>query len=235
MKVTIETPELKVIDELLPEAQFEQVAHAVEAMEYRSTVPRTSIWRDCESENPMESVISMIWPSADLDVAECKEVIAKNGFAMRLYPTGMEVDQALAAIKSEANAIGGTLGKEGRDWVGFISHAYAYGSGTRADWHADATVYTGAFTYYVHRNWDTSWGGDLLVQSPCDSREVDRGIFVSPLPNRLVLLKGGTLHSVARISSEAGTNFRRSIAGFFVTPARAAEMMSSLLQTVEKS
>ena len=230
MKITIETPELKVIDELLPAAQFEQVAHAVEAMEYRSTVPRTSIWRDYPEENPLESTISMIWPSADLDVAECAEVIAKNGLAMRLYPTGLEVDPALAAIKSEASAIEGALGKEGRDWVGFISHTYAYGRGTRADWHADATVYTGAFTYYVHRSWDRSWGGDLLVQSPADSREVDRGIFVSPLPNRLVLLKGGTLHSVARISSEAGENFRRSIAGFFVTPARAAEMMSSLLQ-----
>jgi hypothetical protein len=228
VRTTIETPELKVIDDLLSASEFERVAQAVETLKYKSTIPQTSIWRPCEAENPLESVTSVIWPSGGLDIAECAHMVDET---MRFYPTGTDLDRALIAVKREATSIEETLGKEGKDWVGLIAYAYAYGSGTRADWHADAVSYTGAFTYYVHRSWNTSWGGDLLVQSPCESRDVDRGVFVSPLPNRLVLLKGGTLHSVARISSEAGANVRRTIAGFFVTPDRAAELISSVLQS----
>jgi hypothetical protein len=41
------------------------------------------------------------------------------------------------------------------------------------------------------------------------------GSFVFPRPNRLVVIKGGTAHAIAKIRPTAGSNVRASIGGFF--------------------
>ena len=41
------------------------------------------------------------------------------------------------------------------------------------------------------------------------------GAFVYPRPNRLVLLRGGTLHCVKNVERAAGQAFRASLSGFF--------------------
>jgi hypothetical protein len=41
------------------------------------------------------------------------------------------------------------------------------------------------------------------------------GSFVMPKPNRLVIIRGGTPHTVARVRDAAGRNVRASISGFF--------------------
>ncbi len=41
------------------------------------------------------------------------------------------------------------------------------------------------------------------------------GSFVTPKPNRLVVIKGGTAHAIAKITPAAGRHVRASIGGFF--------------------
>jgi Rps23 Pro-64 3,4-dihydroxylase Tpa1-like proline 4-hydroxylase len=41
------------------------------------------------------------------------------------------------------------------------------------------------------------------------------GTFVMPKPNRLVVLRGGLPHKIAKVSIGAGSNVRASVAGFF--------------------
>ncbi len=41
------------------------------------------------------------------------------------------------------------------------------------------------------------------------------GSYVMPKPNRLVIIKGGTPHAIAKVRASAGSNIRASIGGFF--------------------
>ena len=41
------------------------------------------------------------------------------------------------------------------------------------------------------------------------------GSFVMPKPNRLVIIRGGLPHKIAKVSVAAGSHLRRSITGFF--------------------
>jgi len=45
--------------------------------------------------------------------------------------------------------------------------------------------------------------------------EYGMGTFVSPKPNRLVLIKGGTVHGVTRVDPDAGQNMRVTLTGFY--------------------
>jgi hypothetical protein len=120
-------------------------------------------------------------------------------------------------------------------WTGFSASTWIYRAGAGLEWHSD-TGWLAGYIYYLHPVWRSSWGGELLVAAsdpsssraalatpsfPRDSRinveAVCRtgGAFIYPRPNRLVLLRGGTLHCVKRVESAAGKAFRASLSGFF--------------------
>jgi hypothetical protein len=44
-------------------------------------------------------------------------------------------------------------------------------------------------------------------------------MFLSPRPNRLVLLRGGVRHCIKKVESAAGNAFRASVSGFFLDTA----------------
>jgi hypothetical protein len=41
------------------------------------------------------------------------------------------------------------------------------------------------------------------------------GSYVMPKPNRLIVIKGGTPHAIAKVNASAGRNIRASVGGFF--------------------
>jgi len=45
------------------------------------------------------------------------------------------------------------------------------------------------------------------------------GSYVAPKPNRLVVIKGGTPHAIAKVRASAGRRVRASVGGFFKRPA----------------
>gem|GEM_PF-1726848 len=219
-----------VIDGLLPEEQFRIISMEVRSLPLQQTTPGKSIWDSIESENPKQSLTTFVWPSepiaALLDDRARAALSASSSLA--LYPTNTPLDGALRAIKQEALNATQLLGVEGADWVGILASAFAYRAGTRASWHTDEHEYRGAFIYYVHPHWEVNWGGELLMEHSSDG--VGDGAYLSPVPNRLVILKGGTRHSVARVSGLAGTASRTSIAGFFATQSFADTLLSPLPQ-----
>lgn len=120
-------------------------------------------------------------------------------------------------------------------WTGLSLSAWVYRPGAGLEWHSD-TGWLAGYIYYMHPVWRSSWGGELLVaasdasssraapatpspagDSKSDVEAVCRigGAFIYPRPNRLVFLRGGTLHCVKRVESAAGKAFRASISGFF--------------------
>jgi len=223
VNVALEIPVVRVIDDILPAADFAAVASLAAKLDYGSTVYGTSIWRQEIIENPLGSGLSVSWYDQRDHKTDDMAIAGPDGLGRR-YPTGTWLDPALEMIRNCAAKSPNLIGKYPSDWWGLTCRLYAYGAGTRADWHTDAAGYTGAFVYYVHPLWNRSWGGDLLVRVDDMSLAADCGIFVTPRPNRLVLLKAGTEHAVSRLSSAIGSGFRRSMSGFFVTRARLEEL-----------
>ena len=146
------------------------------------------------------------------------------------YPSNTPLDHILDVILEESDTFIPWLGEAKIDWRCVSATPYIYPQGTALSWHTDSQKggKTGAYTFYIHPRWKSNWGGELLVSESDMSEAVqprfdrDRddglekdGIFITPKPNRLVIIKGGTLHKIARVELAAGNNVRASVSGFF--------------------
>jgi hypothetical protein len=152
-----------------------------------------------------------------------------------LCPTGLPIDRLLDAVARKAKRVPGLVGKEKADWVALSGKTLLYPQNAGLQWHDDAKFYSGAFAFYYHPEWNSLWGGELLVAAPdrripgwtpqhlFDNRQNSAallrkgmGRYLMPLPNRLVLIAPGVHHMISRVSASAGDHFRASVAGFFV-------------------
>lgn len=124
-------------------------------------------------------------------------------------------------------------------WKDVSIKSYLYPRGTKLSWHNDSGDYCGAFTYYVHPKWGSTWGGELVIaEAPPFEQVFDANVmpphlnhdwedhylsiygmgqWICPKPNRLVLLAPGTFHAINRVDDDAGDNVRCSLQGFFLT------------------
>lgn len=146
-------------------------------------------------------------------------------------------------------------GVGGTDWnrIGFTF--WRYPAGSRLGWHNDeGGGRRGEFVLFLHDRWRPSWGGELLLldedpepllrsgpshAAPSELMEslLDRcsasPVAVLPRPNRLVLVKAGTIHQIHRVDRTAGNAVRRTLTGFVSEDAEsrrtAREMFASTL------
>jgi hypothetical protein len=70
-----------------------------------------------------------------------------------------------------------------------------------------------AFSYYLNDVWHPDWGGDLLIDGAQENGT--QGGFLSPIKNRMVVVKGGVKHKTSIVSKSA--NPRWTIQGFVRT------------------
>lgn len=104
----------------------------------------------------------------------------------------------------------------------FSIMVHVYEPGAEISWHVDYSSIA-AYSFYIHDEWRSEWGGQLMVTDAEDKHNNNGNVlehrqdvmtpgigqYYEPLPNRLVLIKGG-LHKVNRV------NHRRiSFTGFF--------------------
>jgi Rps23 Pro-64 3,4-dihydroxylase Tpa1-like proline 4-hydroxylase len=144
----------------------------------------------------------------------------------------------LQIAKNTADIVG-----DESNWSDLALRTYLYPRNTKLSWHNDSEFYSGAFTYYIHPKWGSTWGGELLVAEVPPLYEVKKkpkagphldhewedeyilehgvGQWIAPKPNRCVLMAGGVYHSVARVDPDAGDHARASIVGFLLKPKQA--------------
>jgi Rps23 Pro-64 3,4-dihydroxylase Tpa1-like proline 4-hydroxylase len=138
------------------------------------------------------------------------------------------------------------------DWSNFSLMMHAYTAGAELSWHRDSGMFSGAYTFYLHKDWKHTWGGNMLIASPetefnvykehstdvepmdMYSKEIKKilptfdlenesqnvlnpgfGMYIAPLPNRIVFVNKRVVHKVERIDRSAGDNYRLSLTGFF--------------------
>lgn len=245
--------ELAVIDDFLPDEQAREFWHYFEDADFTSahTPVVKGVWR-VDDGQPLLGP-QLIWPSRPPEELLPPGVrMPEMAFNQFLCPTGKPVDGVLSAIKTQASAHTDIVGTELKDWVGILAQLQVYPMGTGLSWHVDLDVYTGAFVYYAHREWNAQWGGELLVADRA-VRDATGGIrkrkhffanddvsdvlmsggvgrWVAPRPNRLVILAGKDLHAIAKVDPAAGDHVRASIAGFFISPTGVANLVADAMR-----
>jgi len=205
-------------DDFLAEAQFQKVVDFATATAFIQADEKNKelIWAQNNRSSPYMSQ-NIIWPEYE---------VHKRFFAavpgISTFPSGSPLDHALKAIR-DASLETGVAGRLGTDWVGIISTLFRYDTNGGLIFHTDATGYSGAFTYYLNREWKSDWGGHLMF-SMDDPQNVTSGEFLSPQPNRLVLMRAGVPHSISTVATPAGIG-RLALSGFYVRPDRIGQII----------
>jgi hypothetical protein len=220
-----------VYDEVLAADRFEALFRHLNGLEYESVHARS--WRK-------------VWRLHDgMPLTGRASWLAAPGAATSRqpsYPTRTPMDDLVRFIVDRLPDVESIVG-EGWQTMSFAPWLYPPGSGLSL--HQDGYKYTGAFTYFAHREWRLHWGGHLVVLDPRtrpvgigagemsppfldDSAETRRvfdpglGLTVLPKPNRLVFIAPTALHLLTRVDVNAGQQPRMTVAGFFHRDATAS-------------
>ena len=231
-RLVLSNDQVMVYDDFLPNDVFESLLEYVAADTYAFV--HKNAW-------------SKVWRLGDgLPLLGTTTVYRIEGAAAHAeeiprYPTRTPVDAFIEALDGVADDAAALVGKRGTTWTGICVTPFLHPRGSGLSMHRDREVYTGSFTYYVHRRWKPHWGGHLLVLDPrtgagrYDNRprppsfltdehenelvsEPGLALCVLPRPNRLVFLTESAYHMVTRVDADAGDRPRTTLAGFFLPP-----------------
>jgi hypothetical protein len=210
------------VDKLLTEPAFRAVQRLAAAARYRAaeTQDPNRIWDRNTYDNP-DIASTIVWP----ELERHRELLAAVP-EFKLYPTGDALDQPLSVIREVAMLLD-VVGSRGTDWAAIVASIFRYNNDGGLIFHTDAISYSGAFSFYLHEDWHPDWGGSFMFSS-CAPASIDHGLFLVPKPNRLVLLRAGTPHTVAGVAAPEGVS-RIALSGFFVRGERAEPLLQEYL------
>jgi hypothetical protein len=166
--------------------------------------------------------------------------MASRGYVCSERPFNNALDLVATAVLERGRAHPRIIGEEGErgTWDDLALQIFLYRRGTRISWHQD-TRYApetapGSAVFYVHHEWSTTWGGELLVahtrdggglgvdvgalidgRDQRDLLDPGFGFYIVPKPNRLVLISGTVPHCTARVDDDAGEHVRCAFSAFF--------------------
>lgn len=213
MKVTLQRHDLLVLDEVLDRAAFERI---VDYMRYDAQL--RSVHADgydrgwtFDDGHPLATPAVLLEVEVTPAGLHPAPPLPLSGPQRYPYPTDSPFDLVVEAVLRAYPYIEALIGTAGRAWRTLAARGFVYPPGTGLGWHDDATHYAGAYTFYAHARWERHWGGELLVRTGAAEGV---GLFIDPLPNRLVVVRAGVEHRVGRVV--AGGDFgRTSVSGFF--------------------
>jgi hypothetical protein len=158
------------------------------------------------------------------------QALSSGSFYLSQSPIGYGMDK-IALEFSKAIEISKFYGARNDTWTDLGFRVYKQARGSKLTCHSDSPQYVGAGVYYCHSEWRSSWGGELFFPdiSTIDDlsheakisidkklQHLATGRYVSPKPNRMVLINSGVLHSTNRIDPDAGNNIRTSVSAFLL-------------------
>jgi len=210
MRVSIKHRDFIVLDGFLPRAHLDRIDRYFqrEALLTPVAMNATSAWSINDGQ-PLSAQSVLFEIGRDGTV---KRPRRPAGADYLTYPSRCAIDLFIPRLAAQLGHYQYLIGSLGKHWKSASATPFAYPPQTSLEWHDDGDGYTGAYVFYAHRAWKLTWGGELLIE---DKRGVGSGVFVAPTPNRLVVIRGGTPHKIARVSLLAGEHFRLSLAGFF--------------------
>lgn len=223
-RINLVTSDVAVIDDFLTQPDFRALRGYLNSTAFVQGLKGETIWKD-DGHDPLEGSVVVAWPLmfpfTRLSGLLSNFALPAFGCEVRFFPANNALDHVLRSVREAAQSLGDIVGEEGANWIGLTAQPYQYSSGAQSSWHTDG-VYAGAYILYAHEFWDKEWGGELLFTNKKDPGIA--GHFVAPVPNRLVVIRGGTPHKVATVSQRAHENARISVVGFFVNTAALSHL-----------
>lgn len=235
---TLEMPEALVFDDFLPEDEYELVyKHAIQS-DYRHINTSGQVVRVWNVDNgfPLRSM----WDH------HYRTNTVKHPDDHHTFPTHTPNDLLFNAINHMMPQVQHLVGKPAEEWSHASMTSWLYPPNTGLSLHNDGnSIYTGAYIYYLNREWRIHWGGLLMVldraanqaiethrtrlneqdfyrnkwlnESEHDDYAAEVGFArcIFPKRNRIVFIAPDAYHIVTKVLASAGDNVRMSLAGFF--------------------
>ena len=227
---TFASDQVIVIDNFLDKETLEKVHGYSASAQYHVVHERgwRKVWRPHDG-YPLqgETVLCLQNPTVHPDDPKCT-----------VYPNGTNIDLFIDRLSTILPQVENITGVRGEHWDDYTCAPWVYPTGTGLSLHQDGLALSGAYTYFVHKQWNLHWGGYLLVldastpkvATPSDipmlwlddnsenTRVWDPGLAlcILPKPNRLVFISPDTQHLISRVDAAAGHHSRLSLAGFFL-------------------
>ncbi|MER7736454.1 2OG-Fe(II) oxygenase [Streptomyces erythrochromogenes] len=223
MKLVASGERFRVIDDFLPSDQLDEV-------------------RSLMQQRQFEKVSSIVYPEGDGDALRSRGALLRQD-AVALSTDAQEPNKlpsAYQAVLRELHSHSDMFGMPGEDWSVIGFSFWQYPAGSRLGWHNDvAAGRQGEFVFFLHEEWKASWSGELLILdadpadidvddadlTPLEVVEVKASLAphcltaIVPKPNRLVLVKEGTIHCIQRVDHTAGEILRQTMTGFVAANA----------------
>ncbi|MEU1290539.1 2OG-Fe(II) oxygenase [Kitasatospora sp. NPDC005856] len=215
MKLAASGERFRVIDDFLPEGDLEEI-------------------RALARRRPFHEVASVVNAEADGLAHRSRGALLRQDAVLLSEDTEVVgMPNAYHAVLQELHSRRDMFGVAGEDWTVVGFSFWRYPAGSRLGWHNDVDA-RGEFVFFLHEEWNASWAGDLTLldadpatveidttgMSPLEAVEAKAGAAshaltsIVPKPNRLVLIKEGTIHCIQRVDRTAGENVRQTMTGF---------------------
>jgi hypothetical protein len=221
VKLTASGNRFRVLDDFLEDDDLKSIRHMMATLKY-------------------ERVPSVVDPEADGDALRSRGAVLRHDAASKQGPPGTpgSLPGAYAAVLRELRSHADLFGPPGEGWSIIGMSFWRYAAGNRLGWHNDAdSVRRGEFILFLHDEWRASWAGELLLldtdpdtlglvdEEPSLPASVEAKVSqahqclvaIVPRPNRLVLVKAGTIHCIQRVDRTAGETLRQTMTGFIAS------------------
>jgi hypothetical protein len=220
-RLILANEQIRIYDDFLPQEAFEALLHHATLDSY-AIVHRDEwckVWRLGDG-LPLHGTTT--YYRADASLHEDHETLR--------YPSGTPLDAFIDGVNAVAGEAAGIVGET---WAGMTVTSWVYPLGSGMSLHRIGDTYTGSYAYFVHREWNFHWGGQLLILDPRTGNG-DRSDWLSggdetragmepglatcilPKPNRLVFIAPGVQHMITRVDVNAGNHPRVTLAGYFL-------------------
>jgi Rps23 Pro-64 3,4-dihydroxylase Tpa1-like proline 4-hydroxylase len=166
MDCVLQTSQCAVFDNVLPPEQFESLWKHIQLVDYQSVHSNkwNKAWRLHDGHALGGPEIR--WA----DQSEADTASHSQNTDSLTFPTHSIMDALIQTVLSKATDHPELVGTRGDAWQTMTARSYVYPAGTGLSWHTDGLdngipIYSGAFSYYAHPEWNSVYGGELLVSS----------------------------------------------------------------------
>lgn len=230
-RLTLANEQIMVYDDFLPQETFERLLHYATSEPYAIVHRDTwrKVWRLGDG-LPLQGTTTYVRSDPSLYAED----------ETPRYPTQTAVDAFIDGMHGVLGEASELVGKAGTAWSGMTVAPWIYPAGAGLSLHRDRGSYSGSYAYFIHREWNFHWGGQLLILDPktgagsdpdssplyphwlSDKDESRSGMepglamCVLPKPNRLVFIAPDAYQMITRVDVNAGNHPRVTLAGFFL-------------------
>lgn len=160
MRISFRNDQFMVFDDFLPDPEHDQVWRWFHLAPFFPNDMRGlhGAWRLDDGR---------VFRGPDIYYGQVAREVAQSKEGSFPHPTGTGIDLLIEAFSRAGEHHAPLVGVEGRDWRTLAAAPRLYERGSSLYWHRDTpSVVTGSCTYYVHKEWNVQWGGELFIAHP---------------------------------------------------------------------